>query len=138
MKFEKSNKSNFQISMVPLINVIFLLLIFFIVAGTLESPDRFKVEIPHAQTGELIEDKSDEKPIILTLDRDDQIIYNDKKVSAELLDIVLLHSIRKKPERLIHIKADASLSASKLVGLIRKLSEAGALNLSIASNSDIS
>ena len=40
--------------MLPLINVVFLLLIFFLLAGRLAATDPFPVEAPHALSGERI------------------------------------------------------------------------------------
>ena len=40
-----------QIGLIPLINVIFLLLIFFLVAGTVESIDTFEVDLPASNSG---------------------------------------------------------------------------------------
>lgn len=50
MKFRKETKSDVSINLTPLIDVVFLLLIFFMVSTTFRKNTQLSVQLPHAST----------------------------------------------------------------------------------------
>lgn len=116
-----------EISMVPLINVVFLLLIFFLVAGTVEKFDIVNVELPIADSGQAL----DEGHLLVLLGKYDEIIIADELIaasdSAEKLKQELLHN----KDRIITIKADQALSAIKLIAMMDEIKAAGGKNISL-------
>ena len=51
VKFQYKEKAPFKLDLVPMINIVFLLLIFFMLTATTPTKEGGKVELPKASTG---------------------------------------------------------------------------------------
>ena len=127
MEFSRHKKPVRPISMVPLINVVFLLLIFFLVAGTVERVEVIDVELPESVSGELIE----EGPLQILRGHYDEIIINDTPLVMAELKSAVIKVLSDNVDRVITIKADARMQASRLVEVMDILTSAGAKNISL-------
>ena len=133
MDFERQKKPLKEISMVPLINVVFLLLIFFLVAGTVEKFDIVPVELPEAISGQVL----DEGHIQIVLGRHDELLINDELVTFAEMSEYLIEELEHNKERIITVKADASLQADRLIRLMDVIKAAGGRNLSLVTQSGV-
>ena len=52
MKFSAPKRVSHGINMVPLINIVFLLLIFFMLSTTLVAPEKFPIEAPQSENSQ--------------------------------------------------------------------------------------
>ena len=109
MKFR--NRENFKSnenSMLPLVNIIFLLLIFFMIAGVIQK----QKELYEVNLGKATIDKYVEKKInTIFINDDGSLIFNDKPIAFGNLSKVVA-SIKDKSE--LMIAADKELSAFRL------------------------
>ncbi len=117
-----------EISMIPLINVVFLLLIFFLVAGSLDRFEVLKVDPPVATAG----DEINQGPIVIVLGRYDEILVDDELLMKEELQDAVRKRLEVRPDRLITVKADARMKADSLIEVLDSINEAGGKNLTIA------
>ncbi len=131
VEIERHAKPVKEISMVPLINVVFLLLIFFLVAGSLEKFHVLQVEPPIAESGQEI----NQGPIVIVLGKYNEILLDDELVERGQMIEMLKERLEKNPKRLITIKADARMKAVGLVDILDEIKEAGGINLSILTQS---
>lgn len=127
MEFERHKRALRPISMVPLINVVFLLLIFFLVAGTVEKVDVIDVELPEAVSGQLME----EGTIQILLGQYDEVILNDSPHDLYQMQRTLEEALKNNPERLITIKADARMAATRMIDVLDIVKAAGGTNISL-------
>jgi len=127
MEFERTKKPIKPISLVPMINVVFLLLIFFLVAGTVEKVDVIDVQLPEAQSGEVLE----EGPIQILMGHYNEIIVNDQPMELNDIESWLLPMLKENPERVITIKADARMPANQMIEMLDRLKAAGGKNISL-------
>lgn len=129
MKITRSKKARMEISLIPLINVVFLLLIFFLVAGTMENQDMADVTPPEAKSGE----KPEASPFTLTLTADGMVSVNDIPITMKGLqnELSQLAQHKKYHNKPLVIKADASLEASHLVQVIGIAEKAGIYEVSL-------
>lgn len=130
-EFERRTRKPRPITMISLIDVMFVLLLFFMIAGHLEKVAIVPVELPMADSGQLL----DEGPIEVLLGRHDEIIINDEMFSEEKVLKELKRQLAINPNRIITIKADALLEANKLVRFMEQVRAAGGINLSVVTNS---
>lgn len=101
----------------PLINVVFLLLIFFMIAGRLTSADPFEIAPPTSASGE---DPAAGEALVLVA-ADGRLALDGAPVSeAELAD-----RLRGAEGRQIRLKADANAEAVRVVAVMEVLQEAG-------------
>ncbi len=129
--FERRTRKPRPITVISLIDVMFVLLLFFMIAGHLEKTPVVPVELPRADSGQLL----DQGPIEVLLGRYDEIIINDEMVAPTEVQGELKNQLKVNPERVITIKADASLEANKLVTFMASVRAAGGINLSLVTDS---
>ncbi len=127
MDFERTAKPIKEISLVPLINVVFLLLIFFLVAGTLERFDVLNVQPPIAESGEEL----DQGPLVVVMGAREELLFNDDLVTPGELENLLREPLKKYPGRVVTIKADARLDAPKLIAILERVRAAGGDKLTL-------
>ena len=127
ISIDRHKKRIKPISLVPMINVVFLLLIFFLVAGTLEKVDVIDVELPKADSGELL----DEGHVQIMLGRYDEIIINDRPVKLSEVESEIKRQLEHNPERVMTMKADARMPASRMIEVMNRIKAAGGVNLSL-------
>lgn len=105
------NRENFKSnenSMLPLVNIIFLLLIFFMIAGVIQK----QKELYEVDLGKATIDKYVEKKInTIFINVDGSLIFNDKPIAFGNLSKVVA-SIKDKSE--LMVAADKELSAFRL------------------------
>ncbi len=109
MKLRNRNKHNTnENSMLPLVNIIFLLLIFFMIAGVIQK----QKELYEIDLGKATIDKYVEKKInTIFIDDDGSLIFNDKPITFDDLSNEIIN-MKNKNE--LMIAADKELSAFRL------------------------
>ncbi len=97
----------------PLINIVFLLLIFFMLAGTFSSPEYFQLNLPLADTGNAVNTRN----ITLLMDANGELAIADSPYTqTELIDYLQAQHLEQ-----IQLKADGAVKAAQLLGLIEAL-----------------
>tara|TARA_B100001113_G_scaffold167698_1_gene137217 strand:- start:945 stop:1346 length:402 start_codon:yes stop_codon:yes gene_type:complete len=103
-----SNKKINDNNLLPLVNIIFLLLIFFMIAGVIQK----QKELYNVDLGKATIDNYTEREInTLFINKDGSIILNDEDVSFSVFEKTI-SQLNKKSELLI--AADKELTAAKL------------------------
>jgi biopolymer transport protein ExbD len=105
----------------PLINVVFLLLVFFMVAGRLTAADPFDIDPARSR---LEAAPPDGEPVI-HVGADGRLALDGTEMNAErVVDAAAALAARGQPARL-RIKADAAADTLPIVALLAKLRAAG-------------
>lgn len=131
MEFNRTTRKLRAISMVSLIDIIFTVILFFIVAGHMEKFSVIPVELPKADAGQHL----DEGPVVVLLGKLGEVIINDDYYSGEQVETELKRQFAINPDRIITIKADTNMEANKLVDFMEQVRSAGGKNLSLATQS---
>ncbi len=113
-------------SIVPLVNIVFLLLIFFMLLGRITSPEVLDIQPPASASGGQIEARSD---ILILISNDGRLALNDDEMDQDLLLSAVSKLLDEKPAIRVRIKADAGLDAVELIRLMEHLKEAGVKRL---------
>ncbi len=103
--------------LLPLINVVFLLLIFFMVVGRLAVADPFRVEPPRSANGVA----ADRGPTVLLVAADGRLAPDGEPVEPGTLAAAVGE---RRPDS-VGIKADAAVEAGRVVAVLRTLRAAG-------------
>lgn len=115
------------INLIPLINVVFLLLTFFLVAGTIAPRLPLSVEFPEAESPNTPPKQS----VHVTINKDGTIAFEEHIVSMTNLPTLLVHELGEFPNQPILIQADKNLPASQLTDIISLFEAAGANNIKL-------
>ena len=128
---EKKIKKKRLPNLVPLINIVFLLLIFFMLSGTLSKKDLFEVEPPSSYTAS----NAEAPEIIILISSDNKISLDDKIISSNELETYLTSLLKKQNIEEVLIKADGNASSGTLSKVIRMIRNTGIKRAAIVTKS---
>lgn len=109
-------------NLIPLINVVFLMLIFFMVAGQIRKSDSMNVQLPKAS----IENQAVDLPVRLNVLSDARIYLNQEALSVSELSAKLKLLIAPLPQPVaVRVQIDADLLVSELSSVFDAIRRAG-------------
>lgn len=120
----------FQINIVPMIDVIFAILTFFIMSTLfLSRSEGLPVNLPQASTGEQQQAQS---PLVVTIDRKGNLALNKESVQLDALvaQVRSLAITGKQP--FVVINADTDVSHGKVVAVMDRLRNIEGVQMAIA------
>ncbi len=133
MKFkEKKNDKTLEVNLTPLIDVVFLLLIFFMVSTSFVFTNSLKVNLPKAK-GDTVDIK---KNINVVITKNDKISIDGKVVAKSRLfeKLRILH--QKHPKATVILQADADSKHGDVVFVMDKSKRAGFEKFAIAAEEE--
>ena len=114
----ESNLEGEEINIVPMIDVIFAILTFFIISSLdLIRLDNIPVNLPKATTSNLVKDK----PIVLTIDRENNIFLENQPIDSKILVDQIKNIISDYSTDILIISADKEVSYGKVVEVIDQI-----------------
>ena len=117
-----------QLDIAPLIDVVFLLLIFFMLTSNFVLQPGIKVSLPKAVTGETLAVES----LAITLTGQDLLYVNDKPATIqELIPQIRDAAIQRKQ---VLLRSDTRASLGRVVEIWDLCREAGVAQINIATN----
>ena len=128
MQFEGYRRNSHVPNLTPLIDIVFLLLVFFMLTSHFVSEQFINIELPEAETAQT---KKNSKDLQVIIRSDGVFIYQDKAVKSEDLVILLTRDLLKQKDKLVRIKGDRSTHLGKTVELIDLSRKAGAQGIDI-------
>ena len=114
-------------TLVPLINVVFLLLIFFLLAGTMKPSENVAVSLPEGA----LNDREQDVPTTLIVEADGFIWLGDRVMDAKLSGVMVEKHLKDTNTKRVAIKADANAPADAVLELMEGLREAGVEQVTI-------
>ena len=108
-------------NLVPLINIVFLLLIFFMLTGTLKRSDIFDISPPESLTGA----DAEAPELVLLISKSNKLALNNQNIELSELNTKLLNIIQKYPLQEVLIKADGKANSGTLSKVINVIRESG-------------
>ena len=114
----KLRKHNVTIDLAPLVDVVFQLLIFFMLSSSFTFQSGIKVRLPKVVTSDVIRQEN----FIITISSENIIFLNDKVMTLNELEAFL--EVKKSLDRTFLIKSDRRASVGRVVDiwdLCRKL-----------------
>lgn len=132
MLVHRKVKTRYQIQMplTSLIDIVFMLLIYFMLTANFIVDEGIDVKLPQAEQTSTQEEVSEE--IIVYVDKDGRAYINDKLISDDDLLPTLQKMIANQTDRLVIIKADRSVVLNSAVRVMDIAKAAGASKLYIA------
>lgn len=121
------------VDVTPLIDVVFLLLIFFMITSTFVNSPGIEVELPKASNSDSNLQPQD---IVIAISSEGDIIYEHKQVSLDELSARLESTIREKPDATVIVQADSEVFHGLVVKVMDVAKAAGFSKLAIATRQD--
>ena len=130
MNFRHRKKRNLEISITPMIDVVFLLLIFFMVTTTFNKNTALQITLPESGSKEL----APRKLLVLSIDSKSQYYLNEQPLADNKLSTLThsLASVFKDKEQALVINADALAPYQAVVNALDIAGRVGFVQITFA------
>jgi biopolymer transport protein ExbD len=127
-QFQEQNRTIDKMETSAFADIIFLLLIFFLLSSSFILPTEIPVNPPKSDSPETSKDQ----PIVVTITRTDDIYVDEEKVPFDELGTALASRLETVPVKSVLVRGDESISLGRLVEVMDLARNAGAEKLAIA------
>ena len=127
MVFEGRSRIRTQLDMAPLIDVVFLLLIFFMLTSTFLVPEAIDLSLPQSKSAVV----SDAPSITLTLDHLGVLNLNGDRIALQDLRAALVPLLEGHEGRAVALKSDARTAVQQLIEVMDEVRAAGGNNIAL-------
>lgn len=130
MKFSRKPTPQAQVDLIPMIDIVFQLILFFLVSTTFASLPGISLNLPSSKTAEA----TDTSSITISATADGQLWFNEIEVTMDTLDSALASYDLPAEERVtfpVRLEADELVTNGTIVGIFDVLRKNGfsAVNL---------
>lgn len=141
MRVNLEDDEQFEVNMAPLLDCIFLLLIFFLVATSFNKlkPDKkeeeLQIVLPHSAVA-LESHTAPEQVLVIGVDSRGRLFLNGQRIGSEALHATLRREAAENRNRRIRIDGDRNTSLQHVVQVLDLCEFEGLRNVSIRANSN--
>ena len=128
----KHTSTDVEINLTPMLDVVFILLIFFIITASFVQETGIKVSLSQAESA-VAQEKN---PIRISIDRYGEIRIKDQAMDIRTLRGVLQKMHLENPQRAVIIVADKASDNASLVKVLDQVHRTGIENIAIAAELD--
>ena len=111
MEFTPKKKRRVMINVTSLIDVMFLLLIFFMVTSTFLDQPGMKLELPSAESAEVARVEK----LVLYISSDNEVVFNGMPVALDDLEETMLAALSDIEDRTLVLNADKSVQHGTVI-----------------------
>lgn len=122
MNFKPPQRRRHNESIIPMINVVFLLLIFFLMTAQITTPKPFEVNLPISE-----QKKEALAKTVLYLSKNSELGF-DGEIGPQVLDKFIEKATKKDP---IKLHADGAVVSIEVARILKRLQQAGFLSVEI-------
>ena len=122
-----------EVNITPLIDIVFNLLIFFLITTTFVQNPGIEVELPKASDAPV---QPNSESVIVAVTSDGRLVHEGRAVSQEELELRLREHHKVRPSALVIIQADTTTQHGKVVEIMDLARRVGFGQLAIATESE--
>ena len=125
----RQSDESFEVPLTPLVDIIFILIVFFLVATTFYSEERdLKIKLPEGTAGDLLSAESE--TYIINLRASGIIVVRDRILSMSEL-AAELDNLVEAGQRKVEIRGDAECRHRHIMGVMNLCKEKGVTDYSL-------
>ena len=123
------SEESFDVPMTPLIDIIFILIVFFLVATTFYTDERdLKIELPEGTHGGAI--AQDDEPYIINIRQSGVIVVRNDIISMDDLEKQLLDLVAAGKDK-VEVRGDAECKHRHIMGVMNLCKKTGIAEYSL-------
>ena len=135
MYFKEKDETEYSINILPMIDIIFAILSFFIISSLyLTKIDTIKVNLPKSSTAV----REQNKPQIITINNNEDIYFNSREISLTNMSSKIRTNIENLEEPIVILRADTSVKHGFIVNLLDELRKIENLKIGISTEKQLS
>lgn len=116
------------IDMAPMVDVVFLLICYFLINSTLARQPQLEIELPHSETASVQEQEN----TVIVIGKDNQILVDGESVKLENLDNYIRSRNESKKIDNVVIKGDKEANYQTMISVLDKVQNAGISRVNFA------
>ncbi|HEB93809.1 MAG TPA: biopolymer transporter ExbD [Gammaproteobacteria bacterium] len=128
MEFEGRARIHSHLDIAPLIDIVFLLLVFFMLTSTFMVPEAIELELPASSSATV----TDITSILVSLDRTGQLALNGERIELEQLRGAIEPLLEVGADAAITLKSDARTEVQQLLAVMDEIRAAGGTDVALA------
>ena len=117
-----------ELDMTPMLDIVFIMLIFFIVTTSFVKESGIEVNPPSAATAEAKENAN----IFIAINADGEVWIDKREVDIRTVRAIVARLQASTPEAAVVIQADAASATKHLIAVMDQLRQAGIEDIAIA------
>ncbi len=133
MRFRKREEKLQDVDMSPLIDMVFILLIFFMVSTTFVKDMKLELDRPSASSAS----KASSKVIRIYIDKFGDIYVDQQPVKVWAIQGKMRDLLRVSTSKSILVVTDSDVQAQRLIDVIDQCRGAGAKDVAVATNKEV-
>ncbi|MEZ6187576.1 MAG: biopolymer transporter ExbD [Planctomycetota bacterium] len=133
MKFHRPKKEPQAIDMGPLIDMVFILLIFFAVSSTFTKDMQLELQRPSAKSAAAASTKA----IRVFVDRTQRVFVDEQPVKTWMLQSRVRDLLTSAPDRKVLVVADRLVPAERLIEVVDQCRLGGAAEVGVATEASL-
>ena len=126
--YQKEEKELISINITPLIDIVFLLLVFFMLATSFIQKSTIEVNLSGEKTIEVDNKKNN---VVLILNKKGLIYLNNKLINVSNIRNEISNIVKKNPTYSVLIKSHKKIPVQKVIRLIEEVRLAGTDNIKL-------
>ena len=126
--YQKEEKELISINITPLIDIVFLLLVFFMLATSFIQKSTIEVNL---SSGKTVKIENQKNTVVLILNKKGQVYLNKKLINISNIRNEITNIIEKNPKHKILIKSHKKIAVQKVIRLIEEVRLAGTDNIKL-------
>ena len=134
MKTWTPSEANEGFELTPMIDVVFLLIAFFMTITSQITDENIKIEIPIATEAKVPEEKGIRQTI--SIDETGSIFFGAIQMAPDELTAVIRAAVERNPETRVYLRADAGTAHRHVQDVMRATAAAGLSDLIFATNQE--
>ena len=115
MKLKRNRRFGAEVATAALNDIMFFLLLFFLILSTVANPNVIKLMLPRASIAQSLQ----KQQVQLSITKDKEYYINQKMVPFESLESSLQNACKQIAEPTVIVRADYSLSIQDLVNVLQ-------------------
>ena len=113
----------------PMLDVVFILLIFFIVTANFIKDPGLEINRPDSETAEITENAA----ILIAIGPAGEIYMDGRRIDVRQVKANVIRLMAENPQGAVVMQADEKATAVKIIAVMDEVREAGVIDISIAS-----
>ena len=115
MRLKRNKRFGAEVATSALNDIMFFLLLFFLIISTVANPNVIKLMLPRASIAQSLQ----KQQVQLSITKDKEYFINQQMVPFESLESTLINTCKQIAEPTVVVRADYSLSIQELVNVLQ-------------------
>ncbi|MDH4100483.1 MAG: biopolymer transporter ExbD [Nitrospirota bacterium] len=135
MKIMKVHKKKPRIEIIPMIDVMFFLLVFFMVASlSMVAQKGIGVNLPEAGTTAAV---NKNERVVVSVTADNRVFYNKEACTVEMVRTRIAKEVKDNPQVMVVLQADKDVKHGRVVEVMDAIKAAGATKMAVATDAKL-